>query len=93
MENYIKSNPLENLDKEYTVLDNSLDTARFYIFFGLFFYIGVSELMMDKLLNLEEWELLIRVSYVILFFYLWVKYGQTKNGSISAIATEEGLFF
>lgn len=93
MENYIKSNPLENLDKEYTVLDNSLDTARFYIFFGLFFYIGVSELMMDKLLNLEEWELLIRVSYVILFFYLWVKYGQTKNGSISAIATEEGLYF
>ena len=93
MENHIKNNPLERLDKEYSVLGNSLDTARFGIFFGLFFYIGVSELMMDKLLNLEQWELLIRISYVILPSYLWVKYGQRKNGSISAIATDEGLYF
>ncbi len=63
------------------------------IYFSGFFSILVSELMMDKLLNLEEWELLIRVSYVILPSYLWVKYGQSKNGSVSATATDEGLYF
>lgn len=93
MKNHIKNNPLENLGKEYTVLINSLEKVRFIIFMGLFLYIVISELIMDKLLNLKEWELLVRSSYLLLFSYLWVSYGQSKNGDNSAIATDNGLYF
>ena len=93
LKNYITNNPLENTDKEHTVLSNSLEVARFYMFFGLFFYIGVSELIMDKLLNLKEWELLIRLSYLILLSYLWIRYGQSKNGRICAFAMNNGVYF
>ena len=94
MENHIKNNPLENLGKkEYTILINSLEKVRFGIFMGLLFYIGMSELIMDKLLNLKEWELLVRSSYLILFSYLWIKYGQRKKRVISVVAMDNGLYF
>lgn len=94
MKDYIKNNPVELLDKEdYTVLINSREKTIFHIFMGFFFYIGSSELTMDKLLNLKEWEILVRLSYLILFAYLWVRYGQKNNKLNSVIATGDGLFF
>jgi len=48
---------------------------------------------MDRLLNLKEWELLVRSSYLIIFAYLWIRYGRRKKGAISVIATDNGLYF